>query len=420
MKQETAFQILREHYNVFLTGAAGTGKTYLLNQYIDYCKKNDIKVAVTASTGIAATHLGGRTIHSWSGIGIADTMGQKEINKLLKRPGFKKRLVETDVLIIDEVSMLHASQLDLINQILRLARSSWESFGGMQVVLSGDFFQLPPIRKKDEKKAKFVYESQSWKEMDIKICYLTRQFRQNEDDIMEVLQNIRDNKVDENTFALLDDAKDRVLEDYIEPTRLFTHNAKVDIINKKKLDKIEGEARAFYMEDDGVDAVVNALKNGCLAPEELLLKEGAVVMFVRNNFEVGYVNGTTGTVIDFDDDGFPIIETFDGEEIVVYPEKWSIAEENKTLAEISQLPLRLAWAITVHKSQGMTLDSAEIDLSRSFEYGMGYVALSRVRTLNNMRLLGINEIALAVNPDIIKMDKKFQKQSKKLEKQFNN
>ena len=416
MNQKTALRILKSHQNVFLTGAAGTGKTFLLNKYINYCKENNIKIAVTASTGIAATHLGGRTIHSWSGIGIADSMESKEITQLLKRVGFVERLRTTDVLIIDEISMLHAQQLDLINKILRTVRGSWEPFGGIQVVLSGDLFQLPPIAKNRDTQVKFVYQSQSWKEMKIKICYLTEQFRQDENTILQVLDDIRTGNVDENTTELLRDAFERELEDHIEPTRLFTHNANVDIINNRRLAEIKSEEMGYTMISDGKEKVVEALQNSCLAPKELLLKEGAIVMFVRNNFEEGYVNGTTGTVIDFTNDGFPIVETFDGETIEVYPQKWKIEDEGGVLAEIEQLPLRLAWAITVHKSQGMTLDAVEIDLSKAFEYGMGYVALSRVRRLENMRLLGLNDIALTVNPKILKIDKKFQEESAKIEK----
>ncbi|MEN8252302.1 MAG: helicase, partial [Patescibacteria group bacterium] len=169
---------------------------------------------------------------------------------------------------------------------------------------------------------------------------------------------------------------------------------------------------------DGHDKLVETLQKGCLAPERLILKEGALVMFVKNNFDEGYVNGTIGRVIDFSEDKFPIVETNDGEVIEVFPEKWIIEEEGESLAEIIQLPLRLAWAITVHKSQGMTLDSAEIDLSKAFEYGMGYVALSRIKTLGDMKLMGINNTALEVNPDISKKDKHFQKESKKVEKKF--
>ncbi len=418
MKQEIALTILKNGHNVFLTGPAGSGKTYLLNQYIDHLKKNDIRYAVTAATGIAATHLSGRTIHSWSGIGIHDHLSEKDITDILKNHLIKERIKNTKVLIIDEISMIHAHQLDLVNKVVRLARASWEPFGGMQVIFSGDFFQLPPIVAKDtEKKRQFVFDAQSWKESDIKICYLSEQFRHTDDKIITILNDIRNNTVTEDTVdALRETGTDFDPSDDV--TRLFTHNADVDRINARELAKISGKSYVYDMQGDGQAHIVQALKKSCLAPEQLTLKEGALVMFVRNNFDEGYVNGTIGTVIDFTDDDFPIVETVDGEEVTVYPEKWELTEDDETLAEIMQLPLRLAWAITIHKSQGMTLDAAEIDLRKCFEYGMGYVALSRVRSLSGMRLLGINDMALKVDPDILTKDKEFQKHSKKCEKEL--
>ncbi len=417
MKQELALEILKKGHNVFLTGPAGSGKTFLLNTYIAYLKKNRISYAVTASTGIAATHIGGRTIHSWSGMGIKDQLSDKEVEKLLKKPLIYKRLAKTDVLIIDEVSMLHAYQLDIVNKILRHARGSWEPFGGMQVILAGDFFQLPPVRKKNDLPTQFVDQSQSWKESHIKVCYLSEQFRHTEDALTTILADIREKKVNKNTHTLLQKASQKKLDSAQERTRLYTHNLDVDTVNNRELHKIKEQSFMYRMVSDGNDMLTEALKNGCLAPEELILKKGALVMFVRNNFDQGYVNGTIGTVIDFDEDRFPIVETLGGEEIVVTPEVWMIEEDGEELAQIKQLPLRLAWAITIHKSQGMTLDRAEMDLGRCFEYGMGYVALSRVRTLQDITLLGINDIALQVNPTVFEKDQIFQKMSADLERE---
>ncbi|MCK4800224.1 hypothetical protein KAS31_04570, partial [Candidatus Parcubacteria bacterium] len=174
------------------------------------------------------------------------------------------------------------------------------------------------------------------------------------------------------------------------------------------------EEVTFYMDSNGLDMVVASLKKNCLVPEELRLKIGAVVMFVKNNFRKGYVNGTLGEIIGFDIDNLPIVRTRSGKEIVATLASWEVEQKGKVVANIEQIPLRLAWAITVHKSQGMSLDAAEIDLSRSFECGMGYVALSRVRRLDSIKLIGINQMALRVDEQVVEKDKEFKKLSEKL------
>ena len=404
MKQKTALDILKLGHNVFLTGPAGSGKTYLLKQYIDYLKKNHIGVAITASTGIAATHMNGQTIHSWSGMGIADSFGEEDFKRLKKRQYHSNRLRKTKVLIIDEVSMLHAHQLDIVNDICKRFKEPFTAFGGLQVILCGDFFQLPPVTKYGQE-ARFVIESEAWEEMDPKICYLEEQHRQEDKQMLKILKDIRARKCNAKTMDLILSRENKAIKNSISPTRLYTHNANVDFINDAELKKINEEEKAFIMTSSGIEQLVATVKKGCLAPEILILKVGAVVMFVKNNFERGYVNGTLGKVAGFDVNGMPIVKTVSGKTIVATSEKWSMEEESSDLATITQIPLRLAWAITVHKSQGMTLDAVEMDLSKSFEYGMGYVALSRVRTLDGINLLGINDIALEVNPKVYEFDK---------------
>ncbi|PID51765.1 MAG: helicase [Candidatus Moraniibacteriota bacterium] len=412
MKQKDALTILKKGHNVFLTGEAGSGKTHVLQQFIAYLQKKDIRYAVTASTGIAATHLGGRTIHSWSGMGIHQNLREKDITQhILGNFLIKERLQKTRVVIIDEISMLHAYQLDLLNKILRLAHTSWEPFGGVQIVLSGDFFQLPPIIPKDTTyKKHFAFDAQSWKEANITVCYLSEQFRHSDKSTQSVLNAIRTNTVTQDTIDTLNNSG-TAFDSQDDVTRLFTHNADVDAMNARELAKIDGEEHVYTMTAVGNEKIAAVLRKNCLAPECLVLKEGALVMFVRNNFEEGYVNGSCGTVVDFSDDGLPVVETTDGDTIVVHREEWSVEESDDACAAIRQLPLRLAWAITVHKSQGMTLDAAEIDLRKCFEYGMGYVALSRVRSLDCVRLLGCNAKALHVHPTILKKDAVFRKQS---------
>lgn len=411
MTQKEALDMLKLGHNIFLTGPAGSGKTYLLNQYIEYLKKYKISVGITASTGIAATHMSGITIHSWVGMGIRDSMSDGEIRELMKRPYLRNRLRQTKVLIIDEISMLHAHRLDLVDQICRIFRGNSAPFGGMQVIMCGDFFQLPPVSRKDEPPAEFVVSSDSWKEMRLKICYLEEQHRQDDRSFLRVLNDIRNNEVSEMTVEYLSERLDKDPEGYTRPTRLFTHNADVDAINQKHLEALTGDTHEYLMSWRGSFGLTEILKKSCLAPETLILKKGAQVMFVKNNYDFGYVNGTLGEVIDFDNDSFPIVRTFDGAEIRVRKADWSVKEDDVEKAGLSQIPLRLAWAITVHKSQGMSLDAAEVDLSRSFLPGMGYVALSRVRSLSGLKLMGMNQMALQVNPEVAEMDRGFLSES---------
>ncbi len=416
MDKEKALEILKSDSNIFLTGAAGTGKTFLLNEFIEYLKEKEIRFGVTASTGVAATHLNGITLHSWAGMGIDEKKEtKKKVSSILRKPGLIEKIKETKILIIDEISMLKYHNLDLLDNICKIARSSLLPFGGMRVIMCGDFFQLPPVNQ-ENKEYLFAYNALVWRNSDIKVCYLEKQYRQEDPEFIKILNAIRENKTNSN---ILEKLKTRINQSIVinidKPTRIFAHNSKADSTNNYELSKIIGEEHQYDMTSWGPDKLVKILKKNCLAPECLILKIGAIVMFVRNNFGGGYVNGTLGKVIDFNEGGYPIIETVSNK-ITVIPQSWNIEENNNILAKITQFPLKLAWAITIHKSQGMTLDAAEIDLGSAFEYGMGYVALSRLKSLNSLKLIGINELSLKVNPNIIKKDIEFKQLSKDLEK----
>ncbi|MFA6547409.1 MAG: PIF1 family DEAD/DEAH box helicase [Candidatus Magasanikbacteria bacterium] len=409
MNQSHALKILKSGDNVFLTGSAGSGKTFLLNQFIDYLKSKKIKVGITASTGIAATHLNGRTIHSWCGMGIAKKMNKKQLKKILRKEELFERIRKASVLIIDEISMLDADRLDLVDKICKAVKNPFFPFGGIQIVLCGDFFQLPPVSKDSQ----FAFHAFSWKNSGFKVCYLDEQFRQDDANFLNVLNKIRANEAGEKEVNIL---KSRLYEPVAHApilTKLYTHNINVDALNYFELSKISLEEKAYQVKENGQKELVDFLKKSFPAVQELKLKVGAVVMFIKNNFDAGYVNGTLGEVVAFDADGYPEVKTKNNETIIATPISWNFEEDEKVLASIRQVPLRLAWAITVHKSQGMSLDAAEIDLSKSFERGMGYVALSRVRTLNSIRLMGINEMALKVDETVVKMDREFKKLSKK-------
>ncbi len=398
---------------MFLTGAAGSGKTYVLNEFIQYLKDERIPAGITASTGIAATHLEGITIHSWAGIGLLRTASERDVNAILEKKRFRQRFLKTETLIIDEVSMLDADRLDLIETIMRYARGNSEPFGGMQVVLCGDFFQLPPVAAYGEPAPRPVYQSSTWKNLGLMVCYLHEQYRHGDQEYLDILNAIRDASAD-------GDVMERLRRCYFNtlspgPTsryvKLYTHNVNVDSQNQRELAVIDSEGHLYMSEIAGIPTIAEALKKGCLAPEKLVLKTGAAVMFVKNNFEKGYVNGTLGKVSGFNERGYPAVELLNGDEIIAEPATWSIEENGKTLAQLTQIPLRLAWAITVHKSQGMTLDAAEVDLSKCFEKGMGYVALSRVRSLKGLRVLGINDMALKINEEALLLDRELMKSS---------
>lgn len=422
MKQELALDILKSGKNVFLTGSAGTGKTYVLNQYITYLKERKIPVAITASTGIAATHINGMTIHAWAGIGIKDQLTSAQLRTLKTKKYLEKKLDKVKVLIIDEISMLHQKQLLLVDEVLKYFKMNQLPFGGIQVIFCGDFFQLPPVgQPHEESKHKFAFMSQAWVNAELNICYLTQQYRQSNDQLSVILNEVRSGRISEFRYQLLKEAINRPLKDKTEPTRLFTHNYDVDSINEQELKKLNGKSSYFSAETKGNEKLLDTLKKSVLAMESIELKVGAKVMFVRNNPEKGVVNGSLGEVIDFDEEenNIPLVRLYDDRIVSAEPEDWKIQDESgKTLAQFNQVPLRLAWAITIHKSQGMTLDAAEIDLSNTFEKGQGYVALSRLKKLEQLKLLGLNETALQLDHLAYKADRRFQELSTQAEQNF--
>ena len=458
MRQSSALDILKTGQNVFLTGSAGSGKTYTLNQYIDYLRARRVPVAVTASTGIAATHMNGTTIHSWSGIGIKDELSDRDLTNLSRKQFLADRLKDTAVLIIDEISMLHAKQINLVSQVLKHVRKNDKAFGGIQVVVAGDFFQLPPIGSKGESnREKFAFMSEAWLDAKFHICYLSEQHRQVSEaangglDLDDILNQIRRQEVTFEAIAALEATFDQNVD--IKRTRLYTHNLNVNKINDKELADLSGEMMRFEAISVGDSKLVETLKKTVRTQDDLVLKVGSKVMFIKNNTELGVSNGTMGELIGFaavkvddskdssDDlieDGdvgndkqaaksakekakkdkakikkpttqkMPVVRLNTGREVIAEPEEWIIEDETgDVLASYEQVPLCLAWAITIHKSQGMTLEAAEIDLSRTFELGQGYVALSRLKSLAGLQLLGMNEMSLQLDPLARGADKRF-------------
>jgi ATP-dependent DNA helicase PIF1 len=424
MTQEEALQILNSGASVFLTGEPGSGKSYVASRFVSQLRRDNVTASLTASTGIAAAQLGGTTLHAWSGIGTRSQLASAELEAIAKNRRVSDRIKKTRVLVVDEVSMLSGQIVSLVSQVCQYVRNSRDPFGGLQVVFVGDFFQLPPVIRRDERHAPeadsqdeedispFAYASRAWRDLDPSVCYLTEQHRQTDVEFSKLLGAIRSNRREKADLDLLDSRK--LKQDSLprSVTRLFTHNVDVDRINNAELLKLPGETKSFFMTSTGDRLLADGLKRGCLSPERLDLKKGAVVMFTKNDPEGRYVNGTLGTVLDFGKEaGEPVVMTQRGSPVAVKPGEWKVNEGDSVRASIEQVPLRLAWAITVHKSQGMSLDAAVMDLSNAFEYGQGYVALSRVRSLSGLHLLGWNERALRVHPEALAKDGDFRRAS---------
>ncbi len=413
MKQNIALDILKSGKNVFITGSAGTGKTYLLNLYTQYLKERRVYPTIVAPTGIAASHLGGQTIHSFFALGIRDSIDEGYVDFLLDKKYLKTRFSKLKLLIIDEVSMISPEIFSSMDLILRGFKGTDAPFGGVQVVISGDFFQLPPVSKEPKEK-RFAWQSPAWKALDLQTCYLQEKFRQDDERLIGVLDDIRSGEISATSESLLSSRHEKELS-IDTPTKLYTHNVDVDRINLEELEKLDGDAKLFVCETKGSEKNIEKIFKSSLVLEELALKKGAVVIFIKNNTEEGYVNGTTGTVQSFSPiDNMPIVRTTDGRKIKLEQEDWSLENDSgKVTASVSQVPLRLAWAITIHKSQGMTLDAAEIDLSKTFETGQGYVALSRIKNIEGLRLMGLNPMALRVDPLILHVDERIKMASQK-------
>ena len=412
--QNTALNILKTGNNVFITGSAGTGKTYLLNQFIFYLKSRKIVPTIVAPTGIAASHLQGQTIHSFFSLGIRDEIDDYYIESLLEKKYLQTRFSKLKVLIIDEISMVSPEIFSSIDRILRAFKNNDIPFGGVQTILSGDFFQLPPISKAAKDK-RFAWQSPSWKELELKTCYLQEKFRQDDNVLISILDEIRSGNVSSNSLDILNSRHHKDLDIDFIPTKLYTHNVDVDRINSNELSKINSPSHLFKYKAEGTAKNIQKIFKSSLVLEEMTLNKDAVVMFIKNNHELGFVNGTTGVVVDFDKEtGLPIVKTSYGSLIKLGLEDWTIENDSGNIvAKVSQIPLKLAWAITIHKSQGMTLDSAEIDLSKTFEVGQGYVALSRIKNIDGLRLMGLNDTALTVDPLILHIDDRIKAASKK-------
>lgn len=385
--------------NALVTGSAGTGKSTLLSAIRERLDKH---LPVVASTGIAAVNVGGLTIHSWAGLGLAEDEPKVLAGKIMDKGGsVLRRIKAAKRLALDEVSMIHGVLLDKIDEVFRLLRGKPDqAFGGIQMIFFGDFLQLPPVSRGSEQQ--FAFQSQSWKRGLIEKFLLTKVFRQKDEAFSKALNHIR---LGELTPDVLEMLRSRYRPSdpnpEIEPVVMFTHNREVDEQNDARLDAINGKEEQFKAIDKGEFGPLANLQKSCLAPETLRLKVGAQVMLLWNiSPEEGLANGSLGEVIGFVTN-CPKVRFLNGMEEIIDRKRWEVKAGDEVLASRSQFPLRLAWCITVHKSQGMTLDKIRVYLDRAFEPGQSYVALSRVKTLDGLFIETTKTGAIHAHPDAL-------------------
>lgn len=393
--------VVRQGKSIFFTGSAGTGKSLLLKNIIRALPASS--TFVTGTTALAGCLLGGTTIHSYAGVGKGDGTLESMIRSA-SRGESASRWRQTKVLILDELSMMDGAFFDKIEEVARTLRRSNEPFGGIQLVLSGDYYQLPPVSK-NPRERKFCFEAKCWSSCVNACVELKTVFRQSDNHFVDVLGQIRLGKVSANSIkSLLGDCfRPLEVEEGILPTQLFTHRADVDFLNKRELDSLPGTLKVYTSHDQGDLSVLEA---SCPAPKLLKLKVGAQVMLTRNLSSMkGLVNGSRGVVTRITPSGLPCVrfasQLIGEEPIVIERDRWTVSVGGCQVAQRSQFPLVLAWGITVHKSQGMSLDKLEVSLENAFEAGMAYVALSRARSMEGLFIKGeVSSQALRADPKV--------------------
>ena len=378
--------------NCFLTGAGGTGKSTQLRCFIaDLAVGHQRRVSVTAPTGVAALNVGGMTIHRFCGMLIGPAAGQSNEDyfaQLQRAPrrsilaGFN-RVRRCEVLVIDEISMLPGRQFEFVEFLFRRLRGREVPFGGCQVIATGDFLQLPPVRKGETEPYDWAFQSPAWAAAEFRPFVLERVRRQDEPKFVRALADFRVGRVWGDTARIL---QSRVRSNPPSTmSRLFTHNVQVDKWNHFQLSELPGEEGVLTAQLSGPELQREFLVKNLLTPEILQLKPGAMVMFTVNRTEPGsqnplFVNGQIGTVLEVRPDSV-LVKAKTGAEINVERFTWRYDANDDSLASFSQFPLRLAWAMTIHKAQGLTLDAAYLDIRAAREPGQAYVAVSRVRSL---------------------------------------
>ena len=458
-KQKEAFKIFKTGTSFFLSGPAGVGKSYLIQKMKEWAEGNELNMQVTAMTGSASLLIGGKTLHSWAGIGLGEENPEILVQKIKKSFVSKMRWRRIEILVIDEISMMTPDLFEKLEYIAREIRNNSLYFGGIQIILSGDFYQLPPVVKDNgmyqdvnekQNKRLFCFESSIWNKVITKTVQLDDIIRQSDPVFQKILNEIRIGKCSEESIEKLKSRMNlKCPKDLgIEPTKLFTRKLDVDMINDKKLKSLKNDIKTFtastevvYAEEDNstlnvtskeieeshnsdldpsidekvkavkpvnkfkkneIERLVKLLDKDASYEPELKLSIGAQVMLIINkDFKASLVNGSRGVIINFNPKNLPIVRFRNGLEKIIEPHTWIIQEKKGSIKRI-QIPLKLAWGVTIHKIQGASLDMVEIDIgSNIFEYGQSYVGLSRVRTLDGLYIRDFNPKKIKAHPKVI-------------------
>lgn len=438
-EQIKAFEMVKNGLNVFVTGPAGTGKTLFIDEIRDYGLNAKKRVSVTAMTGVAAANVNGSTLHSWAAIGLGKSEPRKHAFYIKKNIPAYERYIKTDILVVDEISMADYEYIKKLDDVAKIVRKNVRKpFGGIQLVFAGDFFQLGPVQK--SKETKFLFEDLVWSNIIDKCVHFTKIYRQRNNEFAEMLQKIRVGEVTDEICNKIDSTKNHKLCDKngVKPTLLFCRNVDVDAINETSIAKIDGEVFVnksidYYKDDNYKKLFEKSFKTQPV----LKLKIGAQVMLLTNlNVEEGLVNGSRGVVTKFvraksehDVEGCDpaeytgavkgVLVKFSNdifEEIRPYTQECKDehdSPDDPAKASRIQFPLRLAYALTIHKSQGLSIDSLEIDMRGCFTHGQAYVALSRATSFENLRVRNFSKSCIITSEKVKNFYKDFDKPKKR-------
>jgi ATP-dependent DNA helicase PIF1 len=441
-EQEKAFELFKKGENLFITGPAGTGKTKLIREFLEYSKINKISIQVCAMTGCAALLLNcnAKTLHSWSGIKLARGTKEQIVSNVLRNRNAVRLWKKTKILVLDEVSMLSQKVFEVINEIGKRIRNRMEeAFGGMQVIFTGDFYQLPPVGNIDEPETSaFCFESPEWfsvfslkNHVELKTI-----FRQTDPAYVKILSEIRIGELSNESKEILQGYVKREIPedktgDNFVATKLFPLRSRTEYVNNNMFEKINEMVYEFHyhinmnntvfintnepiskeviascrkLSTDEVERMAESYMSNLPCGKVLSLKKGAVVMCLINlEMDLGISNGSQGVIVDFietGEDAIPVVKFYNGVIRPISYHYWQM-EDNPTIS-IGQIPLSLSWAMTIHKMQGATISRAEIDIgSTVFEYGQIYVALSRIKSLDGLYILNFNPYKIKANPKVI-------------------